>query len=55
LLLAALYDAVFLGAVHTGRDMALVLAAFTLLQLWRVPAWLVVLGAGAGAAVAGIT
>lgn len=54
LLLAALYDPVFTGAVHDGRDMALVLAAFPLLQLWRVPAWLVVLGAGVGAVLAGL-
>jgi chromate transporter len=53
LLLAALYDPMLTGAVHDGRDMALVLAAFSLLQLWRVPAWLVVLGVGAGATVAG--
>ncbi len=50
LLLAALYDPVFTGAVHDGGDMALVLGAFGLLHLWRVPAWLLVLGAGTGAA-----
>jgi chromate transporter len=54
LLLAALYDPLFTGAVHDGRDMALVLMAFALLQLWRVPVWLVVLGAGVGALLAGL-
>jgi chromate transporter len=50
LLLAALYDPVFTGAVHDGRDMAAVLAAFALLQWWRVPAWALVLTVGGGAA-----
>ena len=50
LLLAALYDPVFVGSIKNGRDVALGLAAFALLELWKVPAWIVVIGAGAGAA-----
>lgn len=50
LLLAALYDPVFTSAVEDGRDAALAFGAFALLELWKVPAWLVVLGAGVGAA-----
>lgn len=51
LLLAALYDPVFTSAIQDGRDLALALAAFALLQLWKVPAWMVVIGAGAAAGV----
>jgi chromate transporter len=50
LLLAALYDPVLTGAIRGPQDAALGFAAFALLQLWRVPAWLLVAGAGAGAA-----
>jgi len=50
ILLAALYDPVWRAAMHDGRDLALALAAFTLLYWWKAPAWLVVLlAAGAGA------
>jgi len=49
LLLAALYDPVFVGSIKDGRDVALGLAAFALLELWKVPAWIVVIGAGASA------
>jgi chromate transporter len=50
LLLAALYDPVFTSAIKDGRDVALGLGAFALLELWKVPAWVVVIGTGAGAA-----
>jgi len=50
LLLAALYDPVFVSSIKDGRDVALGLIAFALLELWKVPAWIVVIGAGAGAA-----
>ncbi|MBT6116686.1 MAG: chromate efflux transporter [Rhodospirillaceae bacterium] len=56
LLLAALYDPVFTGAVHGPADAALALAAFLLLAVWRWPPWLVVLlSAGAGAGLAALT
>lgn len=42
LLLAALYDPVWIGAVSTPLDVALVLAAVGALALWRMPPWLVV-------------
>jgi chromate transporter len=40
LLLAALYDPVFVSSIKDGRDVALGLAAFALLELWKVPAWI---------------
>ena len=46
LLLAALYDPVWLGAIHSPLDFALALAAFGLIAMWRVPPWLVVLLSG---------
>ena len=51
LLLAALYQPVWTGAIHAPADFALALAAFGLLAVWRVPPWLVVLFAAAGGAV----
>ncbi len=42
LLLAALYDPVFLHAVHGPRDFALALLATAALALWRVPVWALV-------------
>jgi chromate transporter len=51
LLLAALYDPVLTGAVHSPIDFALALAAFALLTVARAPAWAVVAAtAAAGAA-----
>jgi chromate transporter len=55
LLLAALYDPVWTGAIHAQRDFALLLATFGLLVYWRLPPWLVVvLAAAGGAALASI-
>jgi chromate transporter len=49
-LLAALYRPVFVEAVRTAPDVALVIAAFGLLEVWKAPPWLVVaLIAGTGA------
>ena len=42
-LLAALYNPVWKEGVNGARDAAVVFGAFTLLEVWRVPAWLVVL------------
>lgn len=42
LLIAVLYDPVFLSAVDDGGDLALALVAFALLALLRWPPWLVV-------------
>jgi chromate transporter len=53
LLLAALYDPVWTSAIRAPADFALALAAFVLLEAWRVPPWIVViLSAAAGAAIA---
>jgi chromate transporter len=43
ILLAALYDPVWISAVHNGRDFALLVVALVLLAWWRVPSWAVVL------------
>jgi chromate transporter len=49
ILLAALYDPLWVTAIRSGADLALALAAFSLLFVWRFPPWLiVVLAAGAG-------
>jgi chromate transporter len=49
ILLAALYDPLWVTSIHTGRDLALAFSAFALLLVWRFPAWLIVLmAAGAG-------
>ena len=53
ILAAALYDPVWTSAILRPVDLALALAAFGLLQVWRLPPWLVVvLTAAAGAALA---
>ena len=43
LLLAALYDPVWTGAIKAPEDFALAIAAFALLAFWKAPPWLVVL------------
>ncbi|GMU40437.1 MAG: chromate transporter [Chloroflexota bacterium] len=40
---AALYDPVFTSAIFAVEDVALALAAFGALQVWKAPPWLVVL------------
>jgi chromate transporter len=53
LLFAALYAPVWTSAILHPADLALALASFGLLLLWRLPPWLVViLTAAAGAAMA---
>lgn len=55
LLLAALYDPVWITAIHAPGDLALALAAFGLLAWWKLPPWLVVLiGAAAGPALSAL-
>jgi chromate transporter len=43
ILLAALFDPLWLTAIHSARDLGLALAAFCLLLVWRFPPWLIVL------------
>jgi chromate transporter len=43
ILLGALYDPLWLTAIHSGRDLGLALSAFALLMAWRFPSWLIVL------------
>lgn len=50
ILLAALYDPLWTGTVHHTYDFALVLAAFWLLAMAKLPAWLVVVLTAAGGA-----
>ena len=47
ILLAALYDPVWTGAVAGGLDFAFAAAAFLLLHLWKTPPWIVVAAAAA--------
>jgi chromate transporter len=47
LLLAALYNPVWTGAVFKPADFGLALVAFIALMFWKLPPWLVVLGCGA--------
>jgi chromate transporter len=50
LLLAALFQPMWTGTIHTPVDFGLALTAFMLLHLWKTPPWLVVVGcAGIGA------
>jgi chromate transporter len=50
ILLAALYNPVWTGAIRNSADFALALGCFTLLAHWKAPPWLVVLlAAGVGA------
>jgi len=54
LLAAALYNPLWINAVHTGGDVATALAGFILLTVWRAPPVLIViLGALAGISVSG--
>jgi len=46
-LLAALYSPVFTEGVKAAADVAFVLLAFGLLEVWKAPPWLVVLGMAA--------
>ena len=56
LLLAALYDPVWVTAIRVPGDLAVALAAFGTLAWWKLPPWLVVLaGAAAGAALTSFT
>ncbi len=53
LLLAALYNPVWTGAIHGPGDFALAIVAFVALALWNAPPWLVVIGCGLAGAVMG--
>jgi chromate transporter len=48
LLLAALYQPVWTSAVSSALDVAVVLVAFGLLVLWKLPPWLVVVASAFG-------
>ena len=45
-LLAALYNPVFTTAVRDARDLAAALVGFGMLQLWKLPRWIIVLFMG---------
>jgi len=51
ILAAALYDPVFTSAILTPYDLALALAGFALLTVWKAPPWIVVLALAAGGAI----
>lgn len=46
LLLAALYQPIWSGAIHAPQDFGLALVAFVALMFWKLPPWLVVVGSG---------
>jgi chromate transporter len=48
LLLAALYQPVWLSAIRSLADIALAATALAALMLWRLPSWLVVIACGLG-------
>jgi chromate transporter len=48
ILLAALYDPIWVAAIHARGDFALALAAFGLLMFWKTPPIAVVALAAAG-------
>ncbi|WP_191060014.1 chromate transporter, partial [Geminicoccus harenae] len=48
ILLAALYDPVWVSSIHRPADFALALLLFLLLTIWRLPVWLVVAAAAVG-------
>ena len=50
LLLAALYDPIWVSAIRSSGDFALALGAFLLLAVWRVSPWIVVVGTAVVAA-----
>lgn len=54
ILLAALYNPVWIKAIKTPADFSLVIAAFGLLMYWKLPAWAVVLFCVAGGAIIGV-
>ena len=47
ILLAALYQPVWLSAIHQPQDFGLALLAFVALMYWKLPPWLVVIACGA--------
>jgi chromate transporter len=50
LLLAALYNPVWIAGITSASDFALAIAAFLLLMTWKVPPWIVVMLSAAGGA-----
>lgn len=46
LLLAALYQPVWIGAIHQPEDFGIAIIAFAALMFWKLPPWLVVLTCG---------
>lgn len=50
LLAAALYDPIWMSAIHNTRDFALALTGFVLLMVWKLPPWVIVVVSAGGAA-----
>jgi chromate transporter len=48
ILLAALYDPVWIGTVKDKLDFVFVLVGFLFIVIWRCPPWLLVLTAAVG-------
>ncbi len=47
ILLAALYQPVWISAIHQPQDFGLAVVAFVALMFWKLPPWLVVVASGA--------
>ncbi|WP_054957279.1 chromate transporter [Paenibacillus dakarensis] len=50
ILLASLFNPIWIKAIHTPYDFSLAIAAFGLLMLWKLPPWVIVLLSAAGGA-----
>jgi chromate transporter len=48
LLLAALYNPVWISGIQNAKDFALAITAFLFLFMWHAPPWLVVVGCALG-------
>jgi chromate transporter len=55
LLLAAFYNPILSSSLLTPLDFALALLMFAALSLWRIPAWLLVLAAGAASIISAVS
>jgi chromate transporter len=48
ILLAALYDPIWLSAVHSPFDLVLAAALLVMLMFWKLPSWVVVIAGALG-------
>lgn len=48
ILIAALYDPIFISSVRSAADFALACILFVMLQFWRLPPWMIVIAGAVG-------